>query len=54
MDETLVYDLVSAYIATVEDLRAKAPFDDTVNFDNPMLGMCAANPIQYHPGAAWA
>ena len=54
MDEDLVYNLVSAYAETVEDLKAKAPFGNTVNFDNPMLGMCGANPIKYHPGAARA
>ena len=54
MDEELVYKLVSAYVATVEDLKKKAPFGDTVNFDNPMLGMCGANPMKYHPGAARA
>ena len=54
MDEELVYNLVSAYAETVEDLKAKAPFGNTVNFDNPMLGMCGANPIKYHPGAARA
>lgn len=54
MDEELVYNLVKAYVATVEDLKAKAPFGNTVNFDNPMLGMCGANPIKYHKGAARA
>ncbi len=54
MDEQLVYDLVSAYISTLDDLKAKAPYGNTVNFDNPMLGMCGANPIKYHPGAARA
>ena len=54
MDEDLVYDLVSAYVASLDDLKAKAPFGNTVNFDNPMLGMCGANPIKYHPGAARA
>ena len=55
MDEELVYKLVSAYVATLDDLKAKAPFGDTVEFDNPMLGMCGANPVKYHPGAvrAW-
>ena len=28
--------------------------DESVNFDNPMLGMCGANPIKYHPAAARA
>ena len=55
MDETLVYDLVSAYISTLDALKAKAPFGDTVNYDNPALGMCGANPVKYHKGAvrAW-
>jgi len=54
MDGDLVYDLVSAYVATLDDLKAKAPYGDSVNFDNPMLGMCGANPIKYHPAAARA
>ena len=54
MDDGIVYDLVSAYIGTLDDLMAKAPYGKTVNFDNPMLGMCGANPIQYHPAAARA
>lgn len=54
MDGDLVYELVAAYIDTLDALKAKAPFGDTVNFDNPMLGMCGANPIKYHPAAARA
>lgn len=54
MDDKLVYDLVSAYIATMDELKAKAPFGDTVAFDQPMQGMCGANPVKYHPGAARA
>ena len=54
MDSDLVYKLVSAYVATLDDLKAKAPYGNTVNFDNPMLGMCGANPVQYHPAAARA
>ena len=54
MDEDLVYDLVSAYVATLDALKAKAPFGDTVGFDAPMQGMCGKNPIKYHPGAARA
>lgn len=55
MDEQLVYDLVTAYIETLDELKAKAPFGETVDFDNPMLGMCGANPLKYHKGAvrAW-
>lgn len=54
MDDTLVYDLVSAYVASMDALKAKAPFGNTVAFDEPMQGMCAANPIKYHPAAARA
>ena len=54
MDDDLVFELVTAYISTMDELKAKAPFGETVNFDNPMLGMCKANPIQYHPAAARA
>lgn len=54
MDDQLVYDLVSAYIATLDDLKAKAPFGETVAFDEPMQGMCGANPVKYHPAAARA
>lgn len=54
MDDQLVYDLVSAYIDTMDELKAKAPFGNNVAFDEPMQGMCRANPIQYHPAAARA
>jgi len=54
MDEQLVYDLVSAYIDTMDALKAKAPFGNNVAFDEPMQGMCGANPIKYHKGAARA
>jgi TRAP-type uncharacterized transport system substrate-binding protein len=55
MDEELVYKLVSAYIGTLDELKAKAPFGSTVNYDNPGFGMCGPNPIKYHNGAtrAW-
>jgi len=55
MDEELVYKLVTAYVATLDDLKAKAPYGNTVNYDNPALGMCGANPVKYHKGAvrAW-
>jgi len=54
MDDQLVFDLVSAYIGTMDELKAKAPFGETVAFDEPMQGMCGANPVQYHPAAARA
>ena len=55
MDEDLVYDLVSAYIASISDLMAKAPYGDTVGFNTPMQGMCGSNILKFHPGAvrAW-
>ncbi|MEM7303466.1 MAG: TAXI family TRAP transporter solute-binding subunit [Pseudomonadota bacterium] len=54
MDDDLVYKLVSAYISTLDELKAKAPFGETVAFDMPMQGMCGANPVKYHPAAAKA
>nr|MBX2885597.1 hypothetical protein [Granulosicoccus sp.] len=54
MDEELVYKLVASYIDTMDDLKAKAPFGNTVGFDEPMQGMCGVNPVKYHPGAARA
>ncbi|MDE1130614.1 MAG: C4-dicarboxylate ABC transporter substrate-binding protein [Ascidiaceihabitans sp.] len=54
MDDALVTELVSTYIASLEDLMAKAPYGKTVGYDFPMQGMCGANPIQYHPAAAAA
>lgn len=54
MDDALVTDLVTAYINSMDALKAKAPFGNSVNFDNPMLGMCGKNPVQYHPAAATA
>jgi hypothetical protein len=38
----------------MDELKAKAPFGNSVNFDNPMLGMCGQNPVKYHPAAARA
>jgi TRAP-type uncharacterized transport system substrate-binding protein len=54
MDDTLVYDLVSAYVGTMDELKGKAPFGNNVAFDEPMQGMCGANPVKYHPAAARA
>ena len=54
MDEQLVYDLVSAYIASMDALKAKAPFAANVGYDDPGLGMCGANPVKYHKGASRA
>jgi len=54
MDDALVTDLVTTYIASLEDLMAKAPYGETVGYDFPMQGMCGGNPIKYHPAAAKA
>lgn len=54
MDDQLVYDLVTAYIGTLDALKAKAPYGETVGYDFPMQGMCGANPVKYHPAAARA
>jgi len=54
MDEDLAYKLAKAYIASMDTLKAKAPFGDSVGYEDPMLGMCGTNPVQYHPGAARA
>ncbi len=55
MDEELVYKLVKAYVGTMDELMKKAPFADSVSYNNPAQGMCGANPIKYHKGAvrAW-
>ncbi|WP_299026256.1 TAXI family TRAP transporter solute-binding subunit [uncultured Sulfitobacter sp.] len=54
MDEELVYNLVTAYIGSLDALKAKAPFGETVSYDNPAWGMCGANPMKYHKGASRA
>lgn len=55
MDEQLVYDLVAVYVETMEELKVKAPFGNSVGFDTPMQGLCGVNPVKMHPGAvrAW-
>lgn len=54
MDDELAYNLVTTYIASLDALKAKAPFGETVGYEFPMQGMCGKNPIQYHPAAARA
>lgn len=55
MDEELAYQLTKAFIETLPDLMAKAPFASNVGFDNPGNGVCGPSPYKYHPGAirAW-
>ena len=50
MDEQLVYDLVTAYVATLEELKAKAPYGDTVGFDIP----CKACAVPIHSNTTLA
>ncbi|MCH2165722.1 MAG: C4-dicarboxylate ABC transporter substrate-binding protein [Marinovum sp.] len=54
MDDELVHKLVMTYIETLDALKSKAPYGNTVGFDFPMQGMCGANPVKYHPAAARA
>ena len=54
IDDELVHQLVTTYIATLDALKAKASYGNTVGYDIPMQGMCGANPIKYHPAAARA
>jgi len=54
MDSDLAYSLATAYIESLDALKAKAPFGETVGYESPMQGMCGQNPIQYHPDAARA
>ena len=54
MDDKLAFDLTSTYIATLDALKAKAPYGSSVGYDFPMQGMCGLNPVKYHPGAARA
>jgi TRAP-type uncharacterized transport system substrate-binding protein len=55
MDEELVYQLAKAYIETLPELMAKAPFGSSVGFDDPTNGVCGPSPYKFHPGAirAW-
>ncbi len=58
MDEEVSYQLVKAHIENLDNLKAKAPFMETVNFgvlDPKVAGLCGANPIKFHLGAvrAW-
>lgn len=55
MDAEMAYQLTKAYIETLPELMAKAPFAANVGFDNPGNGVCGPSPYKYHPGAirAW-
>ena len=58
-DEQLAYDLVSAYIETLDRLRAATPYARNAGHgivDQVASGFCGNNDLRYHPGAvrAWA
>lgn len=55
MSEELAYQLTKAFVETLPELMAKAPFANNVGFDDPTAGVCGPSPYKYHPGAirAW-
>ncbi|MEO0632759.1 MAG: TAXI family TRAP transporter solute-binding subunit [Pseudomonadota bacterium] len=59
MDEELVYQLTRAFLDNMDTYMAKTPFMPNAALgevaDLATTGMCAANPLKYHPGAvrAW-
>jgi TRAP-type uncharacterized transport system substrate-binding protein len=58
MDYQLAYDLTTAHIETLDELRARAPYAGNVGFgvlDAAASGFCGANTLRYHAGAvaAW-
>lgn len=58
MDEELVYDLVTAYANTLDQLKDKAVLLRSSGLgvlDQDKTSVCGLNPLKYHPGAvrAW-
>lgn len=58
LDFDVAKALTAAYIASMEDLMAKAPYGKTIGIgvvDAVKSGFCGPNPLKYHPGAiaAW-
>jgi len=58
MDEDLVYDLVAAYINSMDVLRSRAALLQNAGIgvlDQGSTAVCGPNPVRYHPGAvrAW-
>lgn len=58
LDADLVKAMTAEYIATLEELKTRAPYGGTVNFDvvdRVSTGFCGGLTLKYHPGAiaAW-
>ncbi len=58
MDFDLVKSLTDVYIASIDQLKAKAPYAPNIgiaNLDPVASGLCGASQLKYHPGAiaAW-
>ena len=58
MPDDLVKTIVAAYIASIPELKKRAPYAANVNFDvldEETTGFCGALTLKYHPGAvaAW-
>ena len=58
MDRELVKSITSAYIAAMDDMKAKAPYVKNIglgNLDATASGFCGPLSLKYHPGAveAW-
>lgn len=58
MSDDLAKAITAAYIASLDKLRAKAPFAKNLGIDDldaVKTGFCGPNPVKYHPGAvaAW-
>lgn len=58
LPDDLVKSMVAEYIATLEELKSRAPYARTVNYDvldQVTTGFCGGLSLKYHPGAvaAW-
>lgn len=58
LDDDLVKNMVAEYIKTLDELKERAPYAKTVNYDvvdQVTTGFCGGLSLKYHPGAiaAW-
>lgn len=58
LPDALVQEMTAAYIASLEELKARTPYARNVNFDvvdQATTGFCGSLNLRYHPGAvaAW-